>query len=423
MTDETQPKLSLISCPDCGVIQRMPAPPSRGRLECWKCGHTLEQTSWRSLDAALACSLATLLLLVPANFMHLMTVHVDGISTSTHLAGGIGVAWQQGWPVVAVVLILQAVLLPFVRFSLLSVTLTAVRFHVHGGWVGPAFRYCQILDRWAMADVVAIGFGVGYGRVASQIPVRIDIGGWCFLAAAIMTLVTRAAIERRAIWREIATSSVEPEADAIACTSCNLVVPAATEGQPCPRCRALVYRRRPVAFVQSMALVSACWVLMPVAYWLPMSAFWEAGTPHPHSIIDGVILLFDHGFWPLGILICLTSVGIPFGKLIGLTWFLVAITRNSNWKLRRKTQVYRLIDEIGRWSNLDPFTVMIFSPMVQFGQLAHIDVMGGSLAFLSMVVLSMIAARAFDPRLMWDAAEAEASAAVPQLQLWVHRHV
>jgi paraquat-inducible protein A len=60
---------------------------------------------------------------------------------------------------------------------------------------------------------------------------------------------------------------------------------------------------------------------------------------------------------------------------------------------------------------------MIFAPLGQFGQLAHIAVMGGTPAFLATVTLSMIAARAFDPRLMWDAAREGAKqpreAAVP----------
>ena len=55
---------------------------------------------------------------------------------------------------------------------------------------------------------------------------------------------------------------------------------------------------------------------------------------------------------------------------------------------------------------LDPFAVMIFVPMGQFGQLAHISVMGGCPAFLATVVLSMLALQLFDPRLMWDAARA-----------------
>lgn len=394
----------LIGCPDCGAVQCMPPLRRRGRLECWQCGDVLEQRAGRSLDACLACGLATLLLLFPANLLTLMTVHVGSISASTHLASGLGVSWQEGWYLVTIVLALQGILLPFLRFGLLTVTLGAIRLRRCGRWTGPAFRYCQILDTWAMADVLGIGFGVGYGRVASQIPVTIETGGWCFLACAIMTLLTRASIDRRSIWRQLERPLDDPGPNPVTCTACDMVLPASMAGQRCPRCAKRLYRRYPDSFSRTAALVTACWVLIPLAYWLPMSAFWEAATPHPHSILAGIKLLFDHGFWPLGILICLVSVGIPLGKLTGLTWFLIAVHRRSSYRLRLKTKLYRAIEESGRWSNLDPFTVMIFAPMVQFGQLAHIDVRGGSLYFLSMVVLSMIAARIFDPRMMWDAA-------------------
>lgn len=401
----------LIGCHDCGAVQRTRPLPRRGRLECWQCGNVLEHRTGRSIDAGLACGLATLALLFPANFLTLMTVHVAGISDSTHLASGLGVSWRQGWYVVTAILGLQGILLPFFRFGLLTLTLGAVRLGRQRAWTGPAFRLCQILDTWAMTDVLAIGFGVGYGRVASQIPVAIDTGGWCFLASAIMTLLTRAAIDRRSVWRHIAAPAQDPGPHPLICVACDLPLPAAASGGRCPRCRQRLWRRRPHAFMRTAALVIACWALIPMAYWLPMSEFWEAGTPHPHSILDGIALLFGHGFWPLGVLICVVSVGIPLGKLTGLTWFLLATRRHSGRHLRLKTRLYRIIDESGRWSNLDPFTVMIFAPMVQFGQLAHINVEVGSLYFLSMVVLSMIAARLFDPRLMWDAACSRAPAA------------
>jgi paraquat-inducible protein A len=49
---------------------------------------------------------------------------------------------------------------------------------------------------------------------------------------------------------------------------------------------------------------------------------------------------------------------------------------------------------------------MVFAPMIQFDSIAHFDVRIGSTFFLASVVLSMLATRVFDPRLMWDAAEA-----------------
>ena len=403
----------LIACPDCAAIQEMPPPPRRGYLDCCRCGHVFENATGRSVDAALACAMATLVLLIPANFLQLMTVHVAGIDDSTHLASGLVTFWRQGWPAPTIILGVQGIVLPFLRFGLLVAALLAVRYGRQDGWVGPAFRWSETLDLWAMTDVLSIGFGVGYGRVASQIPVRIDAGGWCFVGAALLTMLTRATLERRTVWRSIAAPPSHAGPDAVACIECDLVLPPEQEGKPCPRCAARVHRRKPFGILRCTALVAASWVLTPVSYLLPMSEFWEAGTPHPHSIIDGIFLLFNHGFWPLGILITLASVGIPLSKLTGLTWFLVATRHGSAHALRRRTRLYRVIDEIGRWSNLDPFTVMIFAPMVQFGQLAHINIRGGSLAFLSMVILSMIAARAFDPRVMWDAAEAQETLAGP----------
>jgi paraquat-inducible protein A len=394
---------TLIACPDCAAIQRMPPPPKRGRLECWQCGHPLEKCSGRSLDGALGCAIATLLLLLPANLMPVMTVQVAGISRSTWLASGLATIWHQHWPLVAISLGLFGVILPFLRFGLLSVTLAAIRLGVRDRWVSVAFRYSEVLDVWAMLDALLIGAGIGYGRIASQIPVTIDPGGWCFVGAALMTMLTRATLERRAVWRRLEVPPCAPGLHPVACTSCCQVLPRTKVGRRCPRCGAPIHRRRPHAIIQCAALTVATVVLTPIAYGYPMSEFWAAGSVSPHSVINGIALLFGHGFWYFGIIIFLVSVAFPLTKQVGLIWFLTSIHVGSSSHLRFKTELYRFIDDVGRWSMLDPFAVMIFVPLGQFGEMAHISVMGGTPAFLATVVLSMVAARAFDPRLMWDA--------------------
>lgn len=67
--------MTLIACPDCAAIQRL-KPLERGRLECVRCARVLENRTGRSLDRALACAIAALLLLIPANTLPLMTVHL-----------------------------------------------------------------------------------------------------------------------------------------------------------------------------------------------------------------------------------------------------------------------------------------------------------------------------------------------------------
>src|SRR5579859_2083103 len=198
--------MTLIACRDWAAIQRL-KPSEQGRLECARCGRVLENRTGRRLDRALACVIAVLLLLIPANTLPLMTVHLGPVTSSKVLASGLCIAWAQGWPLVRIVLALEAVILPFLRFGLLSVTLAAIRSSHHDRWVGRAFRYSEMLDLWAMTDVLLIGAGIGYGRLAAQTSVTIDAGGWCFVCVAVMTMITRGTLEASGSLAQIGTGT------------------------------------------------------------------------------------------------------------------------------------------------------------------------------------------------------------------------
>lgn len=92
-------------------------------------------------------------------------------------------------------------------------------------------------------------------------------------------------------------------------------------------------------------------------------------------------------------------------KILGLGWCSLSVMRGSRKHLVAKTELYRAIDELGRWTNVDPFIVAVFVPLMQFGALASSQAATGATAFISVVVLTLLASHAFDPRLMWDVAE------------------
>ena len=74
----------------------------------------------------------------------------------------------------------------------------------------------------------------------------------------------------------------------------------------------------------------------------------------------------------------------------------------SAWRPRERTRLYRVVEFVGRWSMVDIFVVAILAALVQFQALATIKVGAGAIAFGAVVVLTMFAAEAFDPRLIWD---------------------
>lgn len=65
--------------------------------------------------------------------------------------------------------------------------------------------------------------------------------------------------------------------------------------------------------------------------------------------------------------------------------------------------MYRLIEVVGRWSMVDVYVVTILVALVQFGFIYTVEPEGAIIAFGAVVVLTMLAAESFDPRLLWDA--------------------
>jgi paraquat-inducible protein A len=61
-----------------------------------------------------------------------------------------------------------------------------------------------------------------------------------------------------------------------------------------------------------------------------------------------------------------------------------------------------MVDSVGRWSMLDIYAISLLATLVQIQSFASIIVGWGAWAFGAVVVLTLIAARTFDERLLWD---------------------
>lgn len=398
-----------IACPDCGALEDLPPLPPRSKAVCPLCRRALERTSGRSVAAALACSLATLLLLFPSNMLPLIRIDLFGIRTENVVGGGIAALWDQHWVMISGLSALFVIVIPFVYFGLLTAVLGALQLGYRPSWLGRGFRWAQGLELWGMADVFLLASFVGYYRLInlSQADVSIQPGGACFMAAGFLTMVSRAALDRRTVWRALGPEvELPPGTAALSCTTCDLIQPLSCDGRRCPRCGARLRTRKRDAMPRTAALVLAAFVLFFPSNFLPMNISHQLGTPKSYTIFTGVRDLFQSGLWPLGALVFCTSIVIPLGKIVAIGWCVLSVWRCSDAHLVRRTMIFRLVAELGRWSKTDPFTIVFFVPLVNFGALASASAGWGATAFMLMSVLTMLASNTFDPRLMWDVAPA-----------------
>ena len=396
-----------IACPDCGTLQELPRLRRGDIAVCPRCEARLERVSARSINASLACALTALLLLFPANLLTLLQLRIGDSLVQIKLASGIPALAYQGWPVFAALVCGSAIVLPFVRYAMLVYALGGVALNVRLPWRASAFRWSLLLDRWTQPEVFLIGCITAYARVRAQASsvIYVGAGGYCFLAAALMAMLTAALLDQRTVWRALAPERAVPAgAPVLSCTVCNLVMPLQSEGQPCPRCGHRLRARLAGVRQRTLALLIAGLLLYIPANVFPMSITYFMGAHHSYRIIDGVRALFGAGLWPLGVLIFCTSIGVPVMKLVGLGYCLQSIYRRSSKRLVLKTKIFRLIDETGRWSNTDPFIIAVIVPLMHFHNLVTTNAGLAATAFIAVVALTMLASRTFDPRLMWDAA-------------------
>lgn len=394
-----------IGCPDCGTLADLPPLPPRSRAICTICKGDLEKTNGRSITAALACSIAVFLLLIPANALPLISVGLFGMQARNIIGDGIAVLWTQHWVLISGCTVLFVIVFPFIIYGLLIAVLGALWLGYRPAWVAPAFRWAMWLELWGMVDVFLLASFVGYYRLIhlGQAHISIDMGGACFMAAGFLTMVSRAALDRRTVWRAIGPEAEVPAGEeTLSCTTCDLVQPASREGHRCPRCGATLRARKQDAMPRTAALLVAALILFFPANILPMNISMQLGHEQSYTIFTGVRDLFENGLWPLGALVFCTSIVIPFGKIVLLGWCVASVWSGSTTRLVAKTEIFRLVAEAGRWSKTDPFTIVFFVPLVHFGGLATDSAGWGATAFMAMSVLTMLASATFDPRLMWD---------------------
>lgn len=188
------------------------------------------------------------------------------------------------------------------------------------------------------------------------------------------------------------------------CHTCGLVLrlPPAGEHAHCPRCGSAVHARKPSSVSTTWAFLIAAAIMYLPANLLPVTTVVSFGATQSDTIMSGVIYFLLHGDWPLALIIFVASVLVPLLKMISLVYLLVAVQRKSHWRKQQRTRLYRLTELVGRWSMVDVFVVALLVALVQVGALATIEPGAGAIAFASVVVLTMMAAMSFDPRLIWD---------------------
>jgi paraquat-inducible protein A len=203
-----------------------------------------------------------------------------------------------------------------------------------------------------------------------------------------------------------ATTLSAAGAGIVSCLTCGLLSRPADPANPgyCPRCGASLVWRRRHSIQYTWALLIAAAICFIPANALPVLGTTALGSTEFDTIIGGVFFLYTTGSWHLALIVLIASIMIPLGKILALAWLLITVQRGSVRNSHDRARIYRLVEFIGKWSMLDVFVDAFTVALVQLSPLMSVEPGLGVVFFMAVVVLTMLAAQSFDPRLIWDAA-------------------
>lgn len=203
MCDGTPDPTALVACPECDLVQRIPALPIGARARCPRCRNTLASRPADPLDRPLALTLAAAIVFLVAHTTPLMGLSAVGRRASTTIAGGALEMWQAGEPLTAIIVAFCAGIAPGAYILFLLTALIAVRRPPAPHWVGEMLRWGHAMKPWSMNEVMILGILVALIKIAELASVEPGIAMYAVGALVVLFAAIEVTTDPREAWRRI----------------------------------------------------------------------------------------------------------------------------------------------------------------------------------------------------------------------------
>ena len=193
------------------------------------------------------------------------------------------------------------------------------------------------------------------------------------------------------------------------CAQCGLLCRAAPDpgNLACPRCGNTLHPRKPNSIARTWAFLIASVLLYIPANTLTVMRTDSLFGREDHTILGGVVELWNGGSWDLAIIVFVASIVVPILKMLALTVLVIGVQRRSHWRRHDRARLYRMLEAVGHWSMLDVYVVALLVGLVRFRGIAEVLPGPGIAAFGVVVILTMLSSMSLDPRLIWDTRNAD----------------
>ncbi|ATC96966.1 paraquat-inducible protein A [Pseudoalteromonas tunicata] len=397
----------LVACPHCDFLVDLPALAANQRALCPNCGHQLSRGNFHTQATVISMALSALIMLLSSLFYPFISFSNQGMTQTITLLDAAKILFNYQTPILGALLDLCIILLPF----LLLVSHILMQLGILSALPQRAARtllkFTISLTPWVMSEIFLIGVLISMVKIMAMADIAFGLSFWSFCLFVLLYIGCLYRINVANLWQQISDEQITDsqyhttraiEHELKACHMCNCL----SQDDFCPRCHSPLHLRNPQSTQRVWAFLVTAIILYIPANLYPIMHTVVLSQDEPSTIVGGILILWKMGSYPIALIIFFASVVVPIAKIAVLATLCINVSSTRNFDQQQATQLYKITEFIGKWSMLDVFVVIILVALVQLGNIMSVLPGKGALFFAAMVVTSMLAAHAFDPRLIWD---------------------
>ncbi|MBB1288332.1 paraquat-inducible protein A [Pseudoalteromonas sp. SR43-6] len=394
-------------CPCCDLIIDIPRIIAKQMAICPHCHHKLCEADVNHDSRIVALSFSALLMLLSSMFYPFISFSSSGITQTITLPDAARILFNYDSELLGLFIDLSIIALPMGLLVILIPLHLGLLKALPESIARRLLKFTLALEPWIMSEIFLIGVLVSMVKIMSLADISFGTSFWAYVGFVILYIAALVHLNRLRLWAQIKPVKVLEGAEhakrAIdenikACHVCHQLC----TGNICQRCHTKTHVRNPYSVQKAAAWLITSVVCYIPANVLPIMHTTSLGDESPSTLIGGVITLWNSGSYPIAAIIFLASVVVPLAKAFVLSFLCFMVTRPANKHTKSYTRIYQLTEFIGKWSMIDVFVVAILVALVQLGNLMSVTPGLGIVFFTVMVICQMMAAHAFDPRLLWD---------------------
>jgi len=195
---------ALLACPECDLLQRVPADRGWGAIACCRCGATLCRRIPRALDTTLALMIAAAVVFVVANVFPVMSLDMQGRHNEATLLGMARALHQAGMTIVAMLVALTVIVMPGLEILAMLWLLVPLKLGVAPEGLQIVSRTLAAVRPWAMVEVFTLAALVSIGRLGNLAELHLGVAFWAMGALMFLFALVDTMFDEHVLWQHVA---------------------------------------------------------------------------------------------------------------------------------------------------------------------------------------------------------------------------